>query len=284
LKSQDFGGSWQNTLTQPNSVNFNDIHFSSIRNGWAVGPDYALWRYNPSPPNCVKELVSPENGGADVSNLPDIVWSSVSNGCIEGYYISIGTSLDSMDLLNRYFVGLDTSYTPGFELPFDTNIFVKVEPFNSLYFANGCKDFLFRTEVCKDTILTFIDTSLKKNQVFLGQLWEQDTFFQVALKAINNCDSIIYYNIVVDRSGTLKTNKDSQISLYPNPTTNTLQFQFADHLKLNQIEVFSLNGKLQFKLEEIQSREINLQNLPAGMYTIRFVFEGGVVSRKVCKN
>lgn len=275
LKSQDFGGSWQNTLTQPNSVNFYDIHFSSIRNGWAVGPDYALWRYNPSPPNCVKELVSPENGGTDVSNLPDIVWSSVSNGCIEGYYISIGTSLDSMDLLNRHFVGLDTSFTPSFALPYDTEIYLKIEPFNTLHSASGCKDFYFRTEVCPEPVQTFIDTTLTNNQVFLGQLWEQDTTIRIKLRATNNCDSIIYFNINIDKSSIVKTSKDSvNIKVIPNPSNGyfTVLGGFDSPTKL-QLEVRTLNNKIIFSrndliLQKGADTSIFIPDLANGVYLI----------------
>ncbi|MEZ5059536.1 MAG: T9SS type A sorting domain-containing protein [Saprospiraceae bacterium] len=279
-KSENFGRSWQSTLI---GKTVRDIHFSSPTNGWAVGHDYLLLKYNPEEPECVNTLEFPQNASTNNPIQPTIKWSAVTSGCLEGYYISLGTTPDSSDILYRHFVGLDTSFSPGFALPYDTEIYLKIEPFNTLHFASGCVDFYFRTEVCPEPVQTFIDTTLTKNQVFLGQIWEQDTSFQVSLKAINNCDSIIQYNIVVDRSSTLETNIASQINLYPNPTSNFLHFQFSDHLKLNQIEVFSLNGKLQFKLEEIQSCEINLQNLPAGMYTIRFVFEDGVVSKKILK-
>ncbi|MEZ5059711.1 MAG: YCF48-related protein, partial [Saprospiraceae bacterium] len=121
-KTENLGRTWESTYF---GKYVQDIQFSSISNGWAVGDDYLLLKYNPEEPECVNTLEFPQNASTNNPIQPTIKWSAVTSGCLEGYYISLGTTPDSSDLLYRHFVGLDTSFTPGFELPYDTEIYLK---------------------------------------------------------------------------------------------------------------------------------------------------------------
>ncbi|MFC4095192.1 BspA family leucine-rich repeat surface protein [Euzebyella saccharophila] len=94
-------------------------------------------------PGCTSIIV-PES---DQINLPvdtEFVWDSVSNA--DGYYLSLGSSAGSNDILDREDVGILTSYTLGQPLPFNQEIFVSIVAYNAQGSAVGCTQSSFTTQ------------------------------------------------------------------------------------------------------------------------------------------
>ncbi len=90
-------------------------------------------------------LSAPSNGATNVLISSNISWNTVSNAT--GYFISIGTTSGGTEITNTEDVGNATTYNPAADLPADTEIFVKITPYNSAGNASGCSEERFRTEV-----------------------------------------------------------------------------------------------------------------------------------------
>ncbi len=97
----------------------------------------------PASLSCVANLVEPVDGASDVAAQTSISWEAVAEA--EGYFLSLGTSPGGTDLLNEEDVGSITSYSLASCLPGNTDIYVTVNPYNSLGTASGCGSFTFRT-------------------------------------------------------------------------------------------------------------------------------------------
>lgn len=89
-------------------------------------------------------LSSPLNGDIDVAIDAIISWNPVA--AATGYLISIGTSSQGNDIANNLDVGNVTSYDPPANLPENTEIFVKVKPYNNTIQAKCCIEESFITE------------------------------------------------------------------------------------------------------------------------------------------
>ncbi|MDF4203695.1 BspA family leucine-rich repeat surface protein [Maribacter sp. SA7] len=98
-------------------------------------------------PDCAV-LMSPANGETDVSLESTISWDEVEH--TDGYYISIGTSAEENDILDTIDMGNTTSYTHGEELPFDSEIYITITPYNSVGEAIGCELQSFTTMIPED--------------------------------------------------------------------------------------------------------------------------------------
>ena len=76
--------------------------------------------------------------------------------------------------------------------------------------------------------------------------------------------------------------KQALISVYPNPSTNKILID-GDISKLKSIYVLSVDGKLVKEYDKTQN-EINISQLPAGVYVFQFHFDDySVVSKKIIK-
>ncbi|MFK7833782.1 MAG: BspA family leucine-rich repeat surface protein, partial [Winogradskyella sp.] len=106
-------------------------------------------------PNCTN-LSSPSDGQINVAIDTAISWLAVPNAT--GYIVRIGTALGSFDLANSIIQNATTFNLP-FDLPSDTEIFIRIIPFNAYGNANSCISESFTTE----TILTIPDCTFIDN-------------------------------------------------------------------------------------------------------------------------
>ncbi|XLS28892.1 BspA family leucine-rich repeat surface protein [Flavobacteriaceae bacterium M23B6Z8] len=93
-------------------------------------------------PSCTR-MTFPVPGFTDVDVNTEISWEAVAEA--EGYVLSIGTTDGGTDLVDNLDVGLTTSYQPISELPYDTEIFVTIIPYNTNGDASGCTSQSFTT-------------------------------------------------------------------------------------------------------------------------------------------
>jgi gliding motility-associated-like protein len=95
------------------------------------------------PPDCTS-LSGPFDGESDVRVDTAISWSG--SFAALGYILSIGTTANSTDILDRLDVGDALSYDLATELPDDTQIYVTITPYNLDGEAQGCLSESFQTE------------------------------------------------------------------------------------------------------------------------------------------
>lgn len=108
-----------------------------------------------SPPLCTS-LTTPAPGATNVDINQNLFWASADGA--DGYRLTIGTTPTNGSILNNVDVGLVTTYNPVNSFPYNTIIYVKIVPYNSLGDATGCTNQSFTTEAniapsC--TVLTF---------------------------------------------------------------------------------------------------------------------------------
>ncbi len=117
-----------------------------IFNTWVAG-DYYFYVDNFSatqvisnPPNCDASLAET----TDVSIVGDISWSAAT-GAPDGYFLTVGTSSGSDDVLATTDVGNFTTYNLGI-LGFSSTYFVTIQPYNANGNATGCVEESFTTQ------------------------------------------------------------------------------------------------------------------------------------------
>ncbi|MDB4292675.1 BspA family leucine-rich repeat surface protein [Maribacter sp.] len=98
-------------------------------------------------PNCTN-LNLPENGGTEVPLDTEITWNEAE--LADGYRISIGTTSGGTDIVADQDVGQTLGYQPNEELPFDTQIYVTITPYNTLGDAVQCDEQSFTTHIPED--------------------------------------------------------------------------------------------------------------------------------------
>lgn len=97
-----------------------------------------------TPPSCAN-YVHPMPGDTSVSINTEIIWNKVDFAT--GYFIDIGTSSNTSDILNNYVILNDTTFSPSSFFPQGTEIFVQIRAFNMSGSASGCQEISFVTEI-----------------------------------------------------------------------------------------------------------------------------------------
>ncbi|MFC4414339.1 T9SS type A sorting domain-containing protein [Kaistella carnis] len=70
----------------------------------------------------------------------------------------------------------------------------------------------------------------------------------------------------------------SQVSVYPNPTSDFIRIQNVKELQ--NVRIFDMSGKI---VKETSSSDIDVRNLSAGQYILNIYSGNEVISRKFIK-
>jgi hypothetical protein len=97
----------------------------------------------PALPVCT-QLVNPANGSSNVSVNTSIVWNKIGNA--SGYKITVGYSSGGGEITANQDLGNDTTYTPAIALHYNSDVYVKITPYNSTGEASNCAEYVFSTE------------------------------------------------------------------------------------------------------------------------------------------
>jgi len=81
-------------------------------------------------------LNNPLNGAIDVPIDTNLSWNAVPDAT--GYILSVGTNIGSMDIVNNLDVGNLLSYDLSNDLPYSSEIYVSIVPYNDFQIAMGC--------------------------------------------------------------------------------------------------------------------------------------------------
>jgi len=77
---------------------------------------------------------------------------------------------------------------------------------------------------------------------------------------------------------------DKNVFIYPNPTTNTLNYSINDAISIDSIRINDVSGKAinNFKAD-LNHNDIDVSNLSSGIYFVTFVSEQSSVTKKFVK-
>lgn len=75
-------------------------------------------------------------------------------------------------------------------------------------------------------------------------------------------------------------------SIYPNPANDFIKIASADNLKIKNVEVTDLNGRIikSLKINELSDVDINLTTISKGIYLLKIYTDNGFVNKKIFKN
>ncbi|WP_415327727.1 T9SS type A sorting domain-containing protein [Chryseobacterium sp. MMS23-Vi53] len=76
------------------------------------------------------------------------------------------------------------------------------------------------------------------------------------------------YQTVLQVLGVSELEKET-VKIYPNPTTDFVYVQLNSRSKIDEVEVYDLNGRLVLK-SKLESDKLDLRNLIPGIYMITF--------------
>ena len=98
----------------------------------------------------------------------------------------------------------------------------------------------------------------------------------------NGCDSVLTINLTVEYTGLNELNS-SVVSVYPNPTSGSVQLDGLDELNgIQTMEVFDSRGRLVMKLNQ-DTEIVNLDRVEAGAYLLIIRHERGMERLSIVK-
>lgn len=90
-------------------------------------------------------------------------------------------------------------------------------------------------------------------------------------------------NLVKSQSSSITEIDDQEnIEVYPNPTTDFLNI--STDLKVERLKIYDINGRIKVKVENMQFKKVNLQNLDEGTYLLYLETDKRIFVKKVIKN
>ncbi|MDX2280108.1 MAG: T9SS type A sorting domain-containing protein, partial [Saprospiraceae bacterium] len=79
-----------------------------------------------------------------------------------------------------------------------------------------------------------------------------------------------------------KNSREVVINVYPNPTNGLLFFDETE-VRWDKIEIIDSQGRVMKVFNSFSKHELDLKEMPVGIYTIRFVRQGESVVRRILK-
>lgn len=210
----------------------------------------------------------------------------LSNGTIDTSFGSGGTSLYSTTgmtnvsgFASRPLLYPDGRFMRGWRHSFVTNGVTKNKTAVTWFNANGSVSSVGET---------IHDISFNQNE-FSDQMPEH-----IVMDGNGDVFSYGYFQDAVSRKqfimkfkgdmnlGTQEMNGNS-IKVYPNPFTDSINFDLQDSVSINTIELFDTLGK-KVSIPNMENNQIQLTGLPIGIYILRVsTMDNRKVSFKVCK-
>jgi hypothetical protein len=263
----DTGGIYYLTITDSN--NCLSGKSNSVKVDWYPRPEKPILNITGDSTNCVGEIVDiyPQQQYANY------LWSNVEHSqkisiTSEGSYsLSVGNVhncySDFSDAANIYF-------DPVPQKPIITKLG------DSLYCNRVASHyFWYRNE-------TLLNTDSKSIKADVTGVYKVQIMNSVCFSEFS--DDLVYLPDNIEQNQT----NNYQLEVYPNPGRDKFYIDINETINesLNNISVLDLNGKILSSAKTVilnDKIEINLQNQPKGIYMVRLVFDGEVVSLRVVK-
>lgn len=169
----------------------------------------------PGIPACT-QMTRPADMAIDVNPNTNIAWSYQYGAT--GYFVNLGTTPGSGDILNNYDAENSLSFNPLVDLPSETTIYVTIVPYNDLGTAVGCASQQFTTRTasaipdCTDVIYPLDgDTNVPLNPVIEWNAIPDATGYIVKIGTTPSGSDIL-------NSSTFYTNSTPIFNFEPNKT------------------------------------------------------------------
>lgn len=75
----------------------------------------------------------------------------------------------------------------------------------------------------------------------------------------------------------------SSINVFPNPTSNVLNFDASDFTEISQVQIIDLSGKIINTNFNLNQKSIDVSNLQTGVYFIKFTTNNEIITKKFIK-
>ncbi len=144
--------------------------------------------------------------------------------------------------------------------------------------VNGCDSIVTLTVSVNPTFDTTINATINSGETYAEFGFnesESGTYVQ-NLQTVNGCDSTITLNLTVN-SSLYDVAELAEITFYPNPTSGKVTFS----KEIEKIEVIDNIGKVVMRF--FDTKQINIETLPSGVYYLRLTIEDKITTRKVIK-
>ena len=147
----------------------------------------------------------------------------------------------------------------------------------TLQSANGCDSIVTLVVTTYPTFDTTITATINAGEMYseFGFSESEAGTYVQNLQTVNGCDSTI--TLILDVNSSLMDVEHSELSFFPNPTNSKVTFNQA----IERIELIDLVGKT-LRTYENES-EINIEQLPAGVYYLRLTNNEKQTLRKLIK-
>jgi YD repeat-containing protein len=206
----------------------------------------------------------------DISQNPLLEVLAIQNTAITELNFSNSPNLKRLFAFNSSLVELDFSETPLLE-----RLSVANNNLETLNVENGANDILFFFSTVNNPDLLCIQVD-DENSANAG----------TGIYANWNVDAQVNYSEDCDNLS-LEINELTNISLYPNPTENTLFLSLQDYVGSKMTyAVYDINGRLLEKKSVLVNEStfnINLSQLSTGSYIIKLSIESGTWSSNFIK-
>jgi len=83
---------------------------------------------------------------------------------------------------------------------------------------------------------------------------------------------------------TSTTGIETDVQIFPNPTTGKVQIYIPDNEPVNRIEVFSIQGKQVLFVDYPQVNNLDLSDFPNGIYLVKIQSKSGFSNHKILKH
>lgn len=94
-------------------------------------------------------------------------------------------------------------------------------------------------------------------------------------------DAII--EVVFSNSTGIGLNSNTNFNIYPNPAENNLRILLPEHIKECKLSIVDINGRPVFIENNFTETEINLNELPSGVYQVVIEFEKQILTKRLIK-
>jgi len=110
-----------------------------------------------------------------------------------------------------------------------------------------------------------------------------DAFFYI-LGATFNATPVGPCPFTLTITGTSSTSETDlpNVAVFPNPTKKAIKIEYPDY-QFERLEIFNSGGAI-VKRENVAVQELEVSDLPKGIYFLKIYFEEGIVNRKIVKD
>jgi len=228
------------------------------------------------------------HGGSYSARIQTVIYTAASYSLCAPWGVPfIGHNyLDTLGILfNGNTSEFTATYKPG--IPFTQNI-------NQFSFWYQYKPNGVDTAECRVLLV-------HQRQSVTGSTWQQATITMAYVSALTPDTLYVLFSsssldkkpkvgsvfLVDDVSVTLVsgidqvTGNNEQVTIYPNPATNSFQVALADNAKTNTIHVYDVNGKIVLSQIINGTSTINVSHLNAGIYNLSIISDKGIFNKRL---